>query len=81
MKPLPNLDDIEAMAARGRRSALMSSRNEACAGLRDCAVYINNGDLLERIEMITQAETWLERLREIAELMRTLPIRSTWESE
>lgn len=35
MKPLPDLDDTGTMAARGRRSALMSARNEAAEALRD----------------------------------------------
>jgi hypothetical protein len=35
MKPLPNLDDTQAMIAKGRRSALMSARNDAMDELRD----------------------------------------------
>lgn len=69
MKPLPNLADVEAMAERGRKSALMSARNEAAQGLRDCCAHINNGELQEQLGPINQAEEWLQRLRDVAELM------------
>lgn len=45
MKPIPDLSDTSAMAARGRRSALMSARNEACQELRDVAVAMQSCDI------------------------------------
>ena len=38
MRPLPNLSDEAAMIKRGRRSAVMSARNEGCEAIRDAAV-------------------------------------------
>ena len=45
MRPLPNLEDAAAMAARGRRSVLMSARNDACQELRDVAVALQSCDV------------------------------------
>jgi hypothetical protein len=44
MKPLPNLEDEAAMLLRGRRSALMSARNEAVEEVRNLliAVQVHN---------------------------------------
>jgi hypothetical protein len=71
MRPLPDLTDVEAMAERGRNSALMSARNEACQGLRDECSHINNGRLPECLPHIEAAERWLVRLREVLALMES----------
>lgn len=47
MKPLPDLNDSEAMVARGRRSALMQARKEALEALRDEITFLNSVDLSE----------------------------------
>ena len=68
MRPIPNLQDDAAMAARGRRSALMSCRNEACSALRDAAVRIMGHDLHEIGDELAVAEAALGRLRELRAL-------------
>jgi hypothetical protein len=35
MKPIPDIDNVQAMTAWGRRSALMSAHKEAREALRD----------------------------------------------
>lgn len=47
MKPLPDLNDAAAMAARGRRSTLMQARKEALEMLRDEATFLNSVDLAD----------------------------------
>lgn len=69
MKPLPDLSNLEAMAERGRKSALMSARNEACEGLRNCCSFIQSTELQKSLRHINEAEEWLQRLRDVAELM------------
>lgn len=44
MKKLPDLTDSDAMAARGRRSALLAARNDACELLRSIFVASQNTD-------------------------------------
>ena len=58
MKPLPNLEDVDAMALRGRRSALMSSRNDALEEMRDCYTLLQSdhiGDMKEQSQRIIAA--------------------------
>jgi len=66
MKPLPNLLDTDAMAARGRRSALMAARNEACEALRDACVAVQSADITEVHEPVAQAQEACARLLQIA---------------
>lgn len=71
MKPLPDLQDQTAMAARGRRSVLMSARNEACEALRDACVRAQSADIGEDGEWLDKAMAAASRLREIAKLWNT----------
>ena len=70
MRPIPKLDDVEAMAARGRRSALMSCRNEACEELRDMVVNIQKCDIFnDDISVpVKIARAALDRLLELHKL-------------
>lgn len=69
MKPIPDLNNVEAMAAWGRRSVLMKARNEACAALRDAAVTAQSQDIESAgdglLEVVTDA---VNRLHEVARL-------------
>jgi hypothetical protein len=71
MKPLPDLDDTDAMLLRGKRSALASARNEADIALRDAYTVLQGAD-------------WPEVQRRAAEVsslaMRIQTIASIWES-
>jgi hypothetical protein len=71
MKPLPNLDDGAAMAARGRRSALMSARNDAAEELRNVCVAIQSVDLHAEREVTLlcgRGRMALDQLEQIARL-------------
>ena len=68
LKKLPDLADVEAMAARGRRSALMSARNEACEALRDATVAIQAAAIEDMVPIATQAILAAERLQTIVSL-------------
>jgi len=66
MKPLPNLNDEEAMLLRGRRSALASARNEAAEALRDACTLIQGADFDEVGKLAAEVMEIAERLRVIA---------------
>ena len=71
MKPLPDLDDVEAMAARGRRSALMAARGEALETLRDASVAIQSVDFGNRAELdarLTALATAVQRVMDVADI-------------
>ena len=72
MKPLPNLQDDEAMAARGRRSSLASARNEAAEALRDACTHIQSTDINELLQPAVEVKVIAERLIKIAELWQSL---------
>lgn len=65
LKPLPNLADVEAMASRGRFSAVMACRGEVVQMLRDVAVSAQSADLHDLRQM---ADT----LREVADRFEAL---------
>lgn len=68
LKPLPKIDDIPAMAAWGRRSALMKARNEACESLRDAAVSAQSQDIARAGEGLEVVSLAIDRLKLIAQL-------------
>lgn len=68
MKPLPDLDDTGAMAARGRRSALHSARNEAAEKLRDASVACQSADIATVAEPARDVIAAAQRLIEISTL-------------
>ena len=67
MRPLPDIDNVEAMRAWGRRSALMSAHREAREALRDACTAAQGADLAE-IEAANASIVAANRLIEIAGL-------------
>lgn len=68
MKPLPDLQNSEAMAARGRRSTLMSARNEALETLRDGVTRLQSCDIGELHELVGHVIEAAQRLDEVSKL-------------
>jgi hypothetical protein len=68
MKPLPDLDDVTAMAATGRRSVLMRARNEACEALRDACTQCQGADITDAGEPAQKAIEAAQRLIEVSGL-------------
>jgi hypothetical protein len=68
MKSLPDLQDIEAMAARGRRSTLMSARNEALETLRDGVTHLQSCDIGELHQLTGHVIDAAKRLEDISKL-------------
>lgn len=68
MRPLPDLDDVEAMAQTGRRSKLMTARNEACEALRDATTACQGADIGEVGSPAQKAIEAAQRLIEVSEL-------------
>jgi hypothetical protein len=67
MKPLPDLQDVEAMAAIGRVSALWSARNQTLEQLRDKLTAMNSAEFgLELETLSTEALALCARLNQIA---------------
>lgn len=52
MKPLPDLNDVEAMAAIGRTSALWSARNKTIEALRDKLTALNSAQFGEEQSLL-----------------------------
>lgn len=70
MKSLPDLDDVQAMAATGRRSVLMRARNEACEALRDAVTRCQSEDISEAGPGAERAIEAAQRLIEVAGLWK-----------
>lgn len=68
MRPIPNLSDVEAMAARGRRGALLSARNEAAEEARALSVAIQSAEPHELGAFNQPLRLLADRLSEIADL-------------
>jgi hypothetical protein len=68
MKPLPDLDDVQAMAATGRRSVLMRARNDACEALRDATTSCQSADIHEVGPCAEKAIEAAQRLIEVSGL-------------
>jgi hypothetical protein len=67
MKPLPDLQDVEAMAAIGRVSALWSARNQTLEQLRDKLTAMNSAQFGPELEKLsTEAIALCARLNQIA---------------
>lgn len=64
LRPLPALDDAQAMARLGRLSALRNARLDACSALRDAVTRIQSGHADEASEIVA-ARAALDRLAEI----------------
>ena len=72
MKPLPDLQDVEAMAAIGRTSALWSARNKTVESLRDVFTEIQSADWMSLDVLACEAKSLSDRLKTIAEMWNTL---------
>lgn len=68
MRKLPDLSNTDDMISRGRRSALMSARNEACQAMRDACVEIQSLPLGEESPAFIAMDEALDRLRKITKL-------------
>ena len=68
MKPIPDLDDDAAMIRRGRRSAIMSARNDACEALRDACSMCQTARLEDASAPAQAAIAAAERLILIANM-------------
>lgn len=68
LSALPDFDDTGAMAARGRRSALMKARNEAAEALRDAFMACQTADFPEVAEPAQRAIEAAQRLQAVAVL-------------
>lgn len=66
MKKLPDLTDDVAMAARGRRSALLSARNDACEVLRTVFLAAQNSDATSLDAIAQQLRDLASHMTEIA---------------
>lgn len=70
MKPLPDLDNVQAMTAWGRRSALMSAHKEAREALRDACTAAQSVTTPEETEPAKASIAAANRLLEIAGLWK-----------
>lgn len=68
MKPLPDLENTDAMLLRGRRSVLASARNEAAEALRDACTFIQSSDWDELPAHAVKAREAASRLIDVAGL-------------
>ncbi len=76
MKPLPNLQDVQAMAERGRRSSLMQSRKEAHELLRDAAVSSQSASWEDLIAHADVAATAAERLKTLSAMWNEIETKA-----
>lgn len=72
MRPLPDLEDTQAMAAAGRRSQLWRARNEACEALRDATTLCQSADIGELVDPASQAAEAAQRLIDVSNLWKSL---------
>lgn len=68
MKPLPPLDNAEAMAAWGRRSALLSARKDAAESLRDACVLCQSAEMHELPTYTARCIAAAQRLADVSAL-------------
>ena len=73
MKPIPDLDNVEKMAAYGRRSALMAARREAVEEMRDIATHFQSFDVFSEDprELCARAREVIGRLEALARLAQS----------
>jgi hypothetical protein len=69
LRPLPDLDNPQAMAKLGRLSALRSARLDALHELRDIVTRIQGGQS-DVIEDVKAARVVLDRIEELAGIER-----------
>jgi len=67
LRPLPDIDNSEAMQKLGRASALRNARLDALHEMRDAVVRLQNGVSFDSVEIQTIREC-LDRLEQIDSL-------------
>ncbi len=67
LRPLPDLDNAQAMTKLGRLSAIRNARADALHELRDACVRLQNGASDDDIEIAT-IEAATQRLKELKAL-------------
>ena len=65
MKPLPNLDDEQAMLQRGRRSALAAARSDAMIELRDAYTALDCPEWAEFSRRLPRVKAAVLRLETV----------------
>jgi hypothetical protein len=70
MKPIPDLNNEKAMAARGRRAALWSARKAACEELRHAATtLLHDDDITDVAPHAAIAREAIDRIETVARLL------------
>lgn len=68
MKPLPDINDAEAMRERGIRSALWAARTDAITCLRDAYTAMQAADWIELQQHASVARDAADRLVKLADM-------------
>lgn len=69
LRPLPDLENSEAMQKLGRASALRNARLDALHEMRDAVVRLQNGVSFDSVEIQTIREC-LDRLEQIDQMSK-----------
>jgi len=69
LRPLPDIDNSEAMQKLGRASALRNARLDALHEMRDAVVRLQNGVSFDSVEIQTIREC-LDRLAQIDQMSK-----------
>ena len=72
MKPLPNVEDTEAMRKRGVASALWAARTDAIGCLRDAYTAMQAADWIELQHHAAIARDAADRIVKLADMARGL---------
>lgn len=70
--PIPDINNEAAMLERGRRSALMSARNDACNDLRDISSHAQGCDVGDLAQFSDQLAIIAERLKVLSAMWNAL---------
>lgn len=68
MKPLPDIDDSDAMMLRGKRSALYEARRETLEAMRDAYTVLSGADWDDMQEKLSPIKSLAQRLETILTL-------------
>lgn len=69
LRPLPDIENSEAMQKLGRASALRNARLDALHEMRDAVVRLQNGVSFDSVEIQTIREC-LDRLEQIDQMSK-----------
>jgi hypothetical protein len=76
MKPLPDLSDDAAMAARGRRSALMAARKDALDELRDIYTRLQACAPELMADYLRLIQLPIRRLHELEAMLKDIEVQA-----